>query len=34
MPELDSTWGYPAVLAVMLVTAGGMVAYFRHRGWW
>ena len=34
MPELNSPWGYPAVLGVMLVTAAGMVLYFRHRGWW
>jgi magnesium transporter len=34
MPELDSRWGYPAVLGVMLMVAGGMVAYFRRRGWW
>jgi len=34
MPELDSRWGYPAVLGLMLLTAGGMVAYFRRRGWW
>jgi magnesium transporter len=33
MPELHSTWGYPAVLLVMLVTAGGMVLYFRRQGW-
>jgi magnesium transporter len=34
MPELDSRWGYPAVLGVMLLVAGGMVGYFRRRGWW
>jgi len=34
MPELEARWGYPAVLGVMLLTAGGMVAYFRRRGWW
>jgi len=34
MPELEARWGYPAVLSVMLLIAGGMVAYFRRRGWW
>ena len=34
MPELDSRWGYPAVLGVMLLVAGGMVTFFRRRGWW
>ena len=34
MPELDAWWGYPAVLGVMLLTGGGMVAFFRRRGWW
>jgi magnesium transporter len=34
MPELEARWGYPAVLGVMLLTAGGMIAYFRRRGWW
>jgi magnesium transporter len=34
MPELEARWGYPAVLGLMLLTAGGMVAYFRRRGWW
>jgi magnesium transporter len=34
MPELDMRWGYPMVLGLMLLTAGGMVAYFRRQGWW
>jgi magnesium transporter len=34
MPELETRWGYPAILGVMLLTAGGMIAYFRRRGWW
>ncbi len=33
MPELDSSWGYPAVLMVMAVMAGGMVYYFYRKGW-
>jgi magnesium transporter len=34
MPELDSPWGYPTVLGIMALTAGGMIGYFKHRGWW
>jgi magnesium transporter len=34
MPELDAPWGYPAALGAMLLTAGGMLLYFRRRGWW
>jgi magnesium transporter len=34
MPELETRWGYPMVLGIMLLTAGGMIAYFRRRGWW
>ena len=34
MPELDMRWGYPMALGLMLLTAGGMIAYFRRRGWW
>ncbi|HEY2894417.1 MAG TPA: magnesium/cobalt transporter CorA [Pirellulales bacterium] len=33
MPELEWYWGYPAVWAVMLAIAGGMLLFFRHRGW-
>ena len=33
MPELSLSWGYPAVLAVMGLAAGGMLLYFRRRGW-
>jgi magnesium transporter len=33
MPELDWYFGYPAVLAVMAATAGGLVVYFKRRGW-
>jgi magnesium transporter len=34
MPELEMRWGYPMALGLMLLTAGGMIAYFRRRGWW
>jgi magnesium transporter len=33
MPELDSPWGYPAVLAIMLAVAVGMLVYFHKRKW-
>jgi magnesium transporter len=32
-PELDWPWAYPAFWAISLVTAGGMVAWFRRKGW-
>jgi magnesium transporter len=33
MPELRQSWGYPAVLAVMLLVSGAIWAWFRKRGW-
>jgi magnesium transporter len=33
MPELRQPWGYPAVLALMAVVAGGLVAYFKRKKW-
>ncbi len=33
MPELAWYWGYPAVWAVMLVIAGGLVLFFKRKGW-
>jgi magnesium transporter len=33
MPELGSRYGYPIVLAVMATTAGGLVLYFKRKGW-
>jgi len=33
MPELKWTWGYPAVLGVMLLVGVLMLAYFRRKGW-
>jgi magnesium transporter len=33
MPELDSAWGYPLVLMVMLAIAGGMIWYFKRKDW-
>lgn len=33
MPELSSPWGYPAVLLVMVLVAGGLLAFFQKRGW-
>jgi magnesium transporter len=33
MPELDSPWGYPSVLGLMLVVGVGMFWWFKRRGW-
>ena len=33
MPELRSAWGYPLLLATMVVVAVGMTLYFRRKGW-
>jgi magnesium transporter len=33
MPELHSVWGYPVALTVMVLSAGGMLLWFRRRGW-
>ena len=33
MPELESPWGYPAVLLGMLVATVGMLLYFRKKKW-
>jgi len=33
MPELAVPWAYPAVWGVMLAVAGGMLLFFRRRGW-
>ncbi len=32
LPGKDSTYGFLAVMAIMLLIAGGMLAYFRRRG--
>ena len=33
MPGLDQAWGFPVVLAVMAVVAGGLYRMFRRSGW-
>lgn len=33
MPELDWPWAYPVVLVSMVVLAGAMYAYFKHKKW-
>jgi magnesium transporter len=33
MPELDTSWGYPAILILMLAVAIGMLVYFRRKKW-
>lgn len=34
MPELNWTMGYPFVLSLMLGVVGGLLFYFRRKGWW
>ncbi len=33
MPELHTRWGYPAILAAMLLVTVGIGLWFRRRGW-
>ena len=33
MPELESTFGYPAVMAFMLFACAALYVFFRRRGW-
>jgi magnesium transporter len=33
MPELEWPWGYPAVLALMVLVTGGMMTWFKRRKW-
>ncbi|MBQ6197259.1 MAG: magnesium transporter CorA [Lachnospiraceae bacterium] len=33
MPELDTRWGYPAVIAVSLMIAAGCLFYFKKKKW-
>jgi magnesium transporter len=33
MPELESPWGYPAVLLLMLAVSVFMLLYFRRKKW-
>jgi magnesium transporter len=32
MPELHAAWGYPMLLAAMIVVVVAMIIYFRHKG--
>jgi magnesium transporter len=34
MPELHWRYGYLWALGLMAVTAGGLIAFFKRRGWW
>jgi magnesium transporter len=34
MPELQWRYGYLWALGLMTATAAGLVAFFKHRGWW
>jgi len=33
MPELELTWGYPAVLLLMMAVTAGMIVFFRKKRW-
>jgi len=33
MPELESPWGYPAVLLLMVAVTVGMLIFFRRKNW-
>jgi len=33
MPELNWIWSYPALLLAMAMVAGGLLLFFRRRGW-
>jgi magnesium transporter len=33
IPELHWPWGYPAFWAAMVGLGGGLLLWFRHRGW-
>ncbi len=33
MPELSQPWAYPALWLAMILVAGGMIAFFKKRGW-
>jgi magnesium transporter len=34
MPELKWPWGYAWALGLMVITAAGMLLFFRRKGWW
>ena len=34
IPELEWRYGYAWALGLMLLCAGGMITYFKRRGWW
>jgi magnesium transporter len=33
MPELDSVWGYPVIIAVSLLVLIGSLLYFKKKKW-
>lgn len=34
MPELNTRYGYPMLLLFLAGVAGGMIIFFKRRGWW
>ena len=33
MPELQSEWGYPAIIAASVLLVAGLLWFFRHKKW-
>jgi|APTNR8051073442_1049403.scaffolds.fasta_scaffold04182_2 magnesium transporter len=33
MPELEQPWGYPFAIALMMLSSGGTLLYFKRKGW-
>jgi magnesium transporter len=33
LPGMHSSWGFWICVAAMLATGGGILMYFRHKGW-
>jgi magnesium transporter len=33
MPELNTRFGYPVLLMLLAGVAGGMVVFFKRKGW-
>jgi hypothetical protein len=33
MPELQSEWGYPVIIAASILLVAGLLWFFRHKKW-